>query len=1145
MRYHFSMKIKLLFLLLVALNSLAFAQVDREHWFAPMFDRVGNSSQYQSIYLSTSETVPFAIDIYHNNVIIKTVTVSKNNPVKYAIPNGERERIITTRQQDLFRPVKMGLYLKGEKPFYASLRFSILNHSEIQTSKGTAALGKEFRAVMAPVSVENPILNFMNSVMATEDSTRVIISSFDPGTVFSDGVARSEIDFILNKGESYLIDGAGDMSANFTGYIGAKIKADKPVIIANGNFNGQYSGDFINSSDILMDQGVPIDKLGQEFVLVKGNGSLISGMERAIIVATEDDTEIYLNDASSPAAVLNAGKFYLTDAAAYSDRGAGHFNMRIKTSKNAYVYQLLAGAASTSENATGGFNYIPPLNCYLPQKIDEIGRIDENEYSSNNEYYQATVPTKLNIITERGARVEVKQNGTSVALSAANGPFDVAGNPNWVTYSVPNIRGNVAIYSTNAVTAGISAGNNSVGYGGFFAGFSSIPFIVKLEGECIPRVKLGVIEGFKSYRWLLKTGNNYVDAPGINHLYYYQPTQAGIYAVEVQQGSCTQLRTPDFKFFNCTGFTNTDYEACSEVRITPQFSLSSQTVKTGSLKIDAAPKKGQVTIENGNEIIYTAAPNAAGTDVFSYSFCGTGNIPDCEKVQATVHIKQIVPRDAILYRCTDSDTAMYDLSQADVTGDPVTSSAYYLSQTAAETQNQAERITDFTHFNTANRDVYVRMQNDFGCVAFAKIELVAKQSGRVYPERYTKLHCDEDLDGVIDGIFNVNLSTVTPSVVENPGDYTIRYYSSEGQANAGLQDDLRSVYRFSAAGNTVWIRAEPKNGCPAVVKAITLQINEPLAITNTVSVTVCDDDLDGSRKVRLKDYQSAFTGDPNVSATYHRTRADAEQNANPIHDETVDILQTGTFYLRFSNAEACASVGVLEVTIKIPRTSALPEKVEICPNAVTRLDAGPGFTTYLWSDGSKTQSISATPGQYWVELTAEGCTYRQDITVSAAALPKIDAVEIQNGTVTILVSGGNPPYEYSLDGKQYQPSNVFYNVRSGDYTVYVRSKELCDPVTAGFSIVRILNVITPNDDGKNDVLDYSSLLTKQEPYLEVFDRYGAVVFKGSSANRFVWDGTTGGRKNATGNYWYVMQWTEPKTTIRTQHKGWILLKQRD
>ena len=237
----FDMK-KLLLFVFSFIYFSSFAQLDREHWFAPMVDRVGNSSQYQSIYLSTNETTPFKVDIYHNNIVVASVNISKNNPIKYSIPNSQRSRIITTSQTNLFKPVPMGFYLKGDKPFFASLRFSIKNHGEIQTSKGTAALGTEFRAVVAPITVYNGILNFMNSIMATEDNTTVTVTDFQPNVQFSDFITRTQITFTLNKGQSYIIDGSGDYSQNFTGYIGAKIISDKPIVIANGNFNGQYAG---------------------------------------------------------------------------------------------------------------------------------------------------------------------------------------------------------------------------------------------------------------------------------------------------------------------------------------------------------------------------------------------------------------------------------------------------------------------------------------------------------------------------------------------------------------------------------------------------------------------------------------------------------------------------------------------------------------------------------------------------------------------------------------------------------------------------------------------------------------------------------------------------------------------------------------
>ena len=223
--------------------------------------------------------------------------------------------------------------------------------------------------------------------------------------------------------------------------------------------------------------------------------------------------------------------------------------------------------------------------------------------------------------------------------------------------------------------------------------------------------------------------------------------------------------------------------------------------------------------------------------------------------------------------------------------------------------------------------------------------------------------------------------------------------------------------------------------------------------------------------------------------------------------------------------------------------------IYICPEATTILDAGPGYAapgSIKWSTGQTSQTISVRVGDYWVDLTNNlGCVYRQNVSVKAVSLPEITGVEIQGGTVTVMVTGGNPPYQYSLNGTTYQSSNVFTNVPSGDYTVYVISADQCTPVTTEINILRILNVITPNDDGKNDVLDYSDLLRKDNPFLQIFDRQGVSVFKGDKNNSFSWDGKVAGRTVATGSYWYVLQWQEPGSTTVAKLTGWVLVKTRD
>lgn len=1137
--YAFLMK-KYLFLLLFLLSLKSFAQLDREHWFPPMFDRASgdDSGTFQSIYISTNETVPFSVSIYHNNIVIGSISVSKGNPVKYLVPT--RGHIITRSPLKLFTPVEMGFHLKGEKAFYATLRFSTFNHGELVTSKGTAGLGTEFRAVMAPVTAINGILNFMTGIMATEDNTEITITEFEPGIIFTDGLVRTRFDIILQKGQSYLIEGAGNILNNADGFIGAKISSSKPIVVTNGNFNGQYATTLANSSDILMDQSVPVDKLGKEFVLMKGNGDLSSGMEKAIVVATDDDTHLYINGSTTPAATLNSGEYFLTNSEEYQLQGSDHYNMHLKSDKNVYVYQLLAGDGTSSVLATGGFNYIPPLSCYLPKHIDEIGRINENEYASN--YARSlTVPTKLNIITERGARIEVFRNGKAIALTPQNGPFDVTGNSNWVTYSIKDISGNVSLVSTRAVTAGISAGNDAVGYGGYFAGFSYLPVIFKSAGECLPDVVLEITEGFSSYEWVLKTETGYIAAPGDNTKFQYRPTQAGIYAVKLKEGSCSEIQTADYKFFNCNTYTNYSFDTCSSVTLTPNFVLSSQLYNITSATVVSPPTKGLATIQSDGKIVYTAYPNATGIDRFKFSFCGSGLVPDCETVQITVNLQQVVATNAVLTACSTTALGIFNLSEADVSTDASIKKTYFRD---ADYQQQIP-ATEVVNYSSAPGFVYVKLENEFPCFGTASIELKNQAPPVIIPEAYKKVHCDEEFDGVMDGIFHAQLSAITAEVLPFANGLNVRYYSSETAATSGGINNLPDTISFFP-GNSIWIRVDSSN-CPPVIAEISLLIGTSVSVSAVVNSEVCDNDLDSSEKVNLEDFINFFTNETfdEVAIYDNLTKAQEGNTAFKINANQT-ITTAGTFYLRFNKSGWCDGIGTLNITLKQPLTSDILKDLQICEESTASLDAGSGFTAYRWSTGATTQSISGVKtGEYWVDLYSNGCAYRQLVKVTKLPTPEITRIEIQGNTVTIHATGGNAPYLYSLDGRTFQNSNIFSGVAGGPHTVAIMSADRCTPIYGYFDVIQQYNVISPNGDRINDDLNYSGLLSKEEPSLNVFDRFGNMVFKGDKNNRFVWNGSAAGKKAPTATYWFVIRWREPEAGFFTEYSGWILVKNRN
>ena len=429
---------------------------------------------------------------------------------------------------------------------------------------------------------------------------------------------------------------------------------------------------------------------------------------------------------------------------------------------------------------------------------------------------------------------------------------------------------------------------------------------------------------------------------------------------------------------------------------------------------------------------------------------------------------------------------------------------------------------------------FVDLTNNSGCVYRQKVSVLESPKPIWNIAAYNATNCDSDFSGII----KVKFSTITPVIISNASLFKVEY-----SLFSNFSTLLPNDWTYSA-NTTVYVRASSAF-CPAVTKTIDFKIGAKLNLIKDIVIeSICDDNLDGIKTVDLALYKSLFTKETGVNPTYFDDLIKAQNNTGSISSD-VKVDQSGTYFIRFQKNLICDVIGTITINVKIPTKSDILVDQQICPEKTTTLDAGSGFTKYLWSTGAITESIKNVPvGDYWVDLTFDGCTYRQNVSVTAVELPKITNVDIQGTTVTVTVSGGKKPYQYSVDGINYQASNIFTNVPSGDQTIYVISADQCAPVTAKIYIIRILNVITPNDDGLNDLLDYSPLLNKEEPFLQIFDRYGNIVFKGDQSNRFIWNGKTADKTVSSSSYWYVLQWREIGAATVTKLTGWVLVKNR-
>lgn len=117
-------------------------------------------------------------------------------------------------------------------------------------------------------------------------------------------------------------------------------------------------------------------------------------------------------------------------------------------------------------------------------------------------------------------------------------------------------------------------------------------------------------------------------------------------------------------------------------------------------------------------------------------------------------------------------------------------------------------------------------------------------------------------------------------------------------------------------------------------------------------------------------------------------------------------------------------------------------------------------------------------------------------------------------------------------------------MKNTQYSIKVKYQGATCETSTEYYTFFMANVITPNSDGKNDVIDFSEISKYGNFEGGIFDRYGKTVFKASPKTP-IWDGKYIGRPLPTETYWYKLSWEDRITKKPVQISGWILLKNRD
>ncbi|WP_353147290.1 T9SS type B sorting domain-containing protein [Chryseobacterium sp.] len=390
------------------------------------------------------------------------------------------------------------------------------------------------------------------------------------------------------------------------------------------------------------------------------------------------------------------------------------------------------------------------------------------------------------------------------------------------------------------------------------------------------------------------------------------------------------------------------------------------------------------------------------------------------------------------------------------------------------------------------------------------------------------------------GTAQYNLTTANVGADPN---HVLKYYPSMYDLTNGT-NEITNPYVYISAAGSAFVKATNPFGCSASAE-ITLKFHPTVTVTDASLRTCFIESNPSTGTFNLMN--APVTTETNTTKRYFPSLTDALAGTNEITNPTTYIAPNGIAYIRVTNSQGCYSIAKVTLVVIPPmKSNVLADKI-ICIENKTALDAGPGFSGYQWSTGATTQVASNIGvGTYWVKLRTGDCYTTQTVKVYASENPVIAGIDISDNTITINVTGGTPDYKYSIDNIHWQSSNVFTNMTRGNHKLYVKDSYDCNPVEISVVIPNLINVITPNGDGINDAIDYSSLADKQNLVLSIFDRYGTKIHQGDKSNGYKWDGTIAGKKVPTGTYWYSVTWNEnDKKNTPIKFSGWVLVKNRE
>jgi gliding motility-associated-like protein len=368
---------------------------------------------------------------------------------------------------------------------------------------------------------------------------------------------------------------------------------------------------------------------------------------------------------------------------------------------------------------------------------------------------------------------------------------------------------------------------------------------------------------------------------------------------------------------------------------------------------------------------------------------------------------------------------------------------------------------------------------------------------------------------------------------------------------SGLSNNTIPLAGSQYAGN--YYVTATVNGCTGNAAITSVIIDQQAVITPGTDQTICASSSSvslagkivngGGKGVWTTTGSGSFSDPANLQTAYYPSQKDK-------------ALGMVSLYLTSTNNASCpASSGFLTVWINPePTAAAGPDQIVCASDAGIKLQA-------QFSNASRGVWTSSGTGSFSPSATQANATYFPGATDKTEGAVKLVWTTAGNGACPaamddMAISIKQPPVIYTgptqyvaennsillkpvITGTQLKYSwspaifldrdtvaNPLCSPRSSvDYTISATNEFGCK--ASGVLAVKLIrdlvipNVFTPNGDGVNDTWQVKNLADYSDCHIDIYNRYGQLIYKGTGYSR-EWNGTSNGKPLSAGTYYYII-----------------------